>query len=141
MGHPKETGKSGIGSKKRWNGSTEERSSSSRPFKPKFSTLRKVSKKQRKRNDGLKVKLKRMKIVQETYGYQAHCQMCLGKVCKNEGLVAEHIETRNEWDADRYENLGIAGWKCNQAKGSVRTGDYRPGWFVEEMRKLDKGIQ
>ena len=105
----------------------------------KRSKLRQVSPKQRKRTQALQVKLKRMKIVQEMYGYQAHCQICLGRVCKNEVLLAEHVETRNEWDADRFENLGIAGWKCNKAKGSVRTGDYRPEWFKAEMIKLDSG--
>lgn len=105
----------------------------------KRSTLNPVSPKQRVRTGDLQKKLKRMIAVQEIFGYNPHCQKCLkaqfeGNEIK---LYADHVGTRNQNDADRYENLGILCYSCNSEKGSVRE-DYRPAWFVAEMEKLDK---
>lgn len=98
--------------------------------------LRMVSAKQAHRNYELRKKLKRMIQEQVLHGEEAHCQICGAKEWKGR-LVAEHVNTRNEVNADRYENLGVACWKCNAEKGSKRTGEYRPEWFQIRMRELD----
>lgn len=104
--------------------------------------LRKVSKKQRRRTETLKGKLAEMLSVQhEIYGTE-RCErgfsfrnMGLKADCSGD-LVADHVGTRNQDDADRYENLQVLCWGCNSAKGSKR-GDYRPAVMRERMKELD----
>lgn len=145
-------GRGGIGggSKKRPDGSSTwpEKKEPSRvlharnaKFEPRFSPLKRESRKGGHRRRELDKKLKRMKLIQELFGYNPHCQKC--KAAEFDGskvkLVPDHILTRNEKNADRYENLGILCWGCNTKKGSVRE-DYRPDWFKAEMVKLDSGM-
>lgn len=101
--------------------------------------LKLVSAKQAHRTYELKKKFKRMLQEQDLHGEAHHCQKC-GKVTNDYNklkLVVDHVCTRNQTDADRYENLGILCWKCNSEKGSVRE-EYRPEWFIERMKELDK---
>ena len=103
-----------------------------------FTKLRLVSPKQASRTAELKRKLKQMLVVQDLHVGMHVCQKC-GKIrTENNGvkLVADHVNTRNEKDADRFENLGVLCWSCNYKKGSIRE-EYRPAWFIDEMRKLD----
>ncbi len=100
--------------------------------------LKLVSPKQAHRNYELRKKFKQMLLEQELHGEVPHCQKC-GAV-KNDWkvkLVVDHVGTRNQTDADRFENLGILCWQCNSAKGSKRE-DYRPKWFKDRMKELDK---
>ena len=140
MGHAKETGKTGMGSKKRWNGSTPDKSSSSGPFKPRFSTLKKVSKKQRNRINSLKVKMAEIQAIQlKLYGkvfcwagYHEVKQTCSGP------LVVDHVLTRNEENADGYWNLQLLCFHHNGIKGSSRI-ELRSPEMIAAMIELDKG--
>lgn len=141
MGHVKPSNKTGIG-KKRWNGAEREESLKRTQFKPRFTRIRKVSAKQRRRTNELGKKLKVMIRVQEMHGYNPHCQKCLA--ARFEGnelaLYADHLGTRNQKDADRYGNLGVLCYACNSKKGSVREADYRPEWFKAAMLELDEAL-
>jgi 5-methylcytosine-specific restriction endonuclease McrA len=101
--------------------------------------LKLVSPKQAARTYQLNKKLKRMMVEQELHGENPHCMICgaIRNENKNTKLVADHINTRNEWDADRFEKLGILCWACNTKKSSRRE-DYRPEWFRQRMLELDK---
>jgi hypothetical protein len=113
------------------------------PRKPmKFS-----SKKQTARTNALKEKLNIVLDAQESlYGIQG-CEAsrghkdwkfrCPGLDGRYLTLVLDHVETRNGWNADRYENLQVLCSWCNHQKGSIRGLDFRPAIMIQSMRELD----
>ena len=133
MGHPKDTGKTGIGMKRK--------DFVNEP-------INKVSPKQAKRTRSFVGKLEVVMATQErilgkrfclaTLGHpdwKHKCPSLLGRMYK---FLLDHVNTRNKADADNYENLqGLCSW-CNWMKGSVRI-DFRPPELVEALKKLDSG--
>jgi hypothetical protein len=105
------------------------------------SRLRRVSKKQAKRNRALKGKLGEILAIQhELYGTERCEAGAQGwKPGCFDTLVLDHVETRNGVDSDRYENLQVLCVAHNGLKGSVRGLDFRPKEMVERMKELDKG--
>ena len=106
--------------------------------------LRHESPKQRKRTKELHA---RFEVVLQTqaglYG-RNFCQAgasewrdrCPNNRGKEFPLVPDHVNTRNEKNPDRYENLQpLCSW-CNHIKGSVRK-DFRSTEFKEALQALD----
>ena len=107
--------------------------------------IRPISKKQAKRNRSLKEKFAIIVTEQIRLYGTAQCehgkyQWAHGQPANCAGqLVVDHVGTRNQDNADRYENLQILCWFCNTGKSSVRV-DYRPPEMKEAMLELDKGL-
>jgi len=110
--------------------------------------LRKVSKKQAKRTRGLKNKLAVLLEMQDKIYGQTTCERqrfarvyqagipvegCL----RFDRLVFDHVNGRNEFNADRYENGQVLCWNCNSWKGSRRI-DFRSPDMVMALKKLDE---
>ena len=116
--------------------------------KKNLNKIKPVSKKQRKRTNGLQDKLEMVLEAQERiYGqriceatrghenWKYKCPCVLGRPGK---LVLDHVEGRNNENADRFENLqAICHWS-NYVKGSIRGLDFRTPEMVAEMKKLDE---
>ena len=109
--------------------------------------LKPMSKKHRKRTNGLQDKLEVILQVHDRIYHQRICEASMGhknwnhKCPSLDGryyeLFADHVETRNMKDADKYENLqALCSW-CNRIKGSIRGLDFRCDDMKKEMRKLD----
>ena len=105
-----------------------------RPKSAYHQTLSSISPKGAQRVTILRRKLKQMLNEFDLKGMRPHCQKC-GTTTKK--FVADHVQTRNEFDADRFENLGVLCVDCNLAKGSVRE-EYRQSWFIKRMQELDR---
>jgi hypothetical protein len=129
LGHPKETNKAGIG----------------RKGKSPFKRIKPISKKGRKRAIALDVTFETVKEVQRRY--TGGEDVCLAKFANwpanpaekfhaSDGLVPDHVFTRNGTNVDRHSNLqGICSW-CNGLKGSRRI-DFRPIGMIKELLALD----
>ena len=129
MGHPKVTEKCGIGQRKD-------------PSKPR-TKIKAMSTKQRTRTDLLAEKFKVvLKVQRELYDYNfcaskwGHPEwphVCSGKL----KLTPDHVMTRNQVNADRFENLQpLCSW-CQYIKGSRRI-DFRPKEYKEALQRLDE---
>lgn len=114
------------------------RDDDAKPYKFKRSRLRKVSKKQAKRNRVLRSKLEVVLGVQhEIYG-TTRCEAgfkgwkdgCFGD------LVLDHVQTRQAQNPDGYENLQVLCVAHNGLKGSKRGLDFRPQEMIDKMREL-----
>ncbi len=91
-----------------------------------------VSHKQRVRTNALKDKFKLVLMVQKAIYKYNFCVKCGSR----KDLLADHVETRNEKNPDRFGNLQPLCFRCNSDKGSVRA-DYRDFEFVEALDKMD----
>lgn len=114
-------------------------------YRMKRSRLKPISKKQKKRTDKLRVKRDAMLAVQHEQSGTEYCCLKAGRpdIFKThcEGtLIAEHVNTRNEKDADNYENLQVGCEKHNTEKGSKRL-DCRSENFKSALIELDKLIK
>ena len=106
--------------------------------------LRPISKKQAKRNRSLKEKFAIIVTEQIRLYGTAQCehgkyQWAHGQPANCAGqLVVDHVFTRNQDNADRYENLQLLCWFHNSGKSSQRI-DYRSPEMKEAMLELDRG--
>jgi len=101
--------------------------------------LRFQSKKQRKRTEGLQQKLQVILDVQvKLYGSMGCEAQRDGYEHECSGILfADHVNTRNRFKADLYENLQAICSNANMKKGSVRK-DFRSEKMKKAMKELDK---
>jgi 5-methylcytosine-specific restriction endonuclease McrA len=159
MGHPKVTQKTGLGMKRKEHpiecackgcvsGAkspfVDKKTESKITFKKR---MKQVSTKQARRNRLIKEKLQIiLEIQQDIYG-QSMCEAsrghvdwqhkCPSRLGKYLPFVVDHVETRNQTNADRWENLQVLCSWCNYQKGSIRGLDFRPAMMIQAMKELD----
>lgn len=141
----KKTKKTGIGSKKRWNGSTyTERKRE--PFKPRFTPIRKVSKKQRARTKDWQAKFMIYKAKQVEIFGTPYCDMANGfpaVKCWGE-LEPDHIipRGRHPKNVNGFWNMQ-AGCHGHHSLKTTTPGlgdkDFRSGKMIMAAHELDSG--
>jgi len=110
--------------------------------------MKQVSPKQRKRTNGLHDKLENIlkaqdriygkRICEASKGHEDWKFRCPSLDGRYYGLVFDHVETRNEENADRYANgQALCTW-CNFQKGSVRGLDFRSPAMKAACEELDR---
>lgn len=95
--------------------------------------MKSTNRKQRKRTVSLKDKLQ-VHLSLQLAKYGRNFCVCCGKY--KPPFVLDHVNTRNQSDADRNENLQIMNQQDNIQKGSVRK-DYRDAWFTKLLALMD----
>jgi 5-methylcytosine-specific restriction endonuclease McrA len=144
----KKTEKTAIGMKKA-DKSEQESTFKRKNVGMKRTRIKPISPKGRKRNKNLKAKLEVIISIQEQVYGRAMCEATRGHKdwkhkcpCLGSGrdypLVLDHVEGRNNENADRYENLQVLCSWANFQKGSIRGLDFRSPEMMAAMVELDR---